>query len=273
VHSSSANYNQQQQQRPPQAPLPPVDYGQLQQQQQRQITIQGNSAASQQIQQPPPDPACNMQQLQQSLSTQQTTTTSQQVQQAVNIQEGGTARQQAASQGSQTLARFDEMISRQLLATDSCPQGYGWIRTRHGYLCGRAHHYVRHSDVDKWALSGGNTPLRVLSVNTNGQIGAAVERYMIKIAVHPPKSASFKTHIAHDLFMESLACQEEHVISNSVCSCVESEGLDRNLPHEPGMPKVMSEEELAGLPESMDRLLPWYDSSVRRDRGLRMPLR
>lgn len=259
---SSLNYNNLQQ--PPSTPLPPADCGQ-------QIALQGNAAFTQTVQQPPSGSAWDMQQLQQSIVA-QTTSTTNQVHQAVTIQEGGTARQQAASQGSQALTRFDEMISRLLISSDSCSNGFAWIRMRHGYLCEGGHHYVRHKEVDKWAFSGGSSPLRILHVNTNGQVGA-VERYPIKIAIHPPRSARIKTSWAHSRFMGTLVYQEEHEILGGVCDCVELEDLDRHPPYYVGMPKLVGEEDVAEMPEYMDRQLPWFDATVSRERRLREALR
>jgi len=239
------------------------------QQQQAQAGFQSSTTVQSQVQPPPQSSAWDMQQLQQSLVGENTSTTTQQshhapvptlapTQQAVTITEGGEARRQAASQGTQTLFQFDQLITRTLIACGTCPRGRTWYRTSHGYLCEEATCFVRHKEVDTWGLSGGRGYLRSLMVNSIA-IGPDHPDFGIKIALCPPRTASAEMHMRHRMFVHNFGFLAPHRVGDGVCDCVlDSELIENRSPWRGGY-VMLGEADLYRLSEVEERALPWKD--------------
>lgn len=238
------------------------------QQQQAQTGFQDYPAAERKVQSSPPQSsAWDLQPLQNTLLTQNTTSTTQQsrktpmptpapVHQSVAISEGGKARRHAASQGTQTLTQFDELVTRTLTSSGICAHGRTWHRTEHGYLCEEARCFVRNKDIDSWALSGGQGFPRFLGVNCSKR-WSWTEWFPIKTALHPPRGASGGAQALHALFVDTLEEDEPHYFGPGVCRCVMESGMIEDTDKRRADFVLLGEADLDDLPEAEEKELPW----------------
>ncbi|KAK5111519.1 hypothetical protein LTR62_004814 [Meristemomyces frigidus] len=89
-------------------------------------------------------------------ATTTTTTKNMQVQAA-----GGTAQQQAEQRGEGHA--FERRVQAMIWSLGSCPAGFEWHKTEHGYLCGGGEHGVSHSQIDLWANNRHHLPTVVFT--------------------------------------------------------------------------------------------------------------